>query len=197
MASRQADAAVGVILRLRVCLHCLVLFFICRSCDRGQRYCSAACSASALREQRRQANRRHQQTEAGRQDHRDRQRIYRKRCAQRRWASCGVMVQAPGLNLDPEDRAPHPRTSIPPSVENVTDKSSPALICSRMMSAEDSGSTAAVERGGCAAQPRAAGLFAGSPARRDRQARSPLFPCCVVCGCQSRFVDPFPRCRRL
>jgi hypothetical protein len=73
----------------------------------------------------------------------------------------------------------------------VTDKSSPALISSRMISTEDSGSAAAVERGGCAAQPRAAGVFARPTTRRDRQARSPL--CCVVCGCQSRFVDPFPR----
>lgn len=197
MASRQADAAVGVILRLRVCLHCLVLFFICRSCDRGQRYCSAACSASALREQRRQANRRHQQTDAGRQDHRDRQRIYRRRCAQRRWASYGVIVQAPGLNLDQEDGAPCPRTPIPPSIENVTDNSSPALMSSRMISPVDSGSAAAVERGGCAAQPRAAGLFARPTTMRDRQVRFSLLLRCVVCGCQSRFVDPFPRPRCL
>jgi hypothetical protein len=202
MSSRQADAAVRVVLRLRVCLHCLVLFCICRRCDRGQRYCSAACSASALREQRRQANRRHQQTDAGRQDHRDRQRIYRKRCAQRRWASSGVMVQAPGLNMHQEDGEPCPRTPISPSIENVTDKSSPALLSSRMISgedsgSEDSGSVAAVERGGCAAQPRAAGVFARPTTRRDRQARFPLLLRCAVCGCQSRFVDPFPRCMRL
>ena len=196
MSSRQADAAVRVILRLRVCLRCQVLFCICRHCDRGQRYCSAACSASALREQRRQANRRHQQTDAGRQDHRDRQRIYRKRCAQRRWASSGVMVQAPGLNMDQEDGAPCPRTPISPSIENVTDKSSPALTSSRMMCAEDSGFAAAVERVGCAAQPRTAEVFA-RPITRRYEARSPLLLRCVVCGCQSRFVDPFPRYKRL
>ena len=196
MSSRQADAAVRVVLRLRVCLHCQVLFCICRRCDRGQRYCSAACRASAGREQRRQANRRHQQSDAGRQDHRDRQRIYRKRCAQRRWASCGVRVQALGLNLDQEGDAPCPGMSIPASIENVTDESSPALTSSRMMCAEDSGFAAAVERGGCAAQPRTAEVFA-SPITRRYEARSPLLLRCVVCGCQSRFVDPFPRCRRL
>jgi hypothetical protein len=196
MGSRQADAAVRVILRLRVCLRCQVLFCICRHCDRGQRYCSAACRAWAGREQRRQANRRHQQSDAGRQDHRDRQRIYRKRCAQRRWASRGVRVQAPGLNLEQEDRAPCPGMSIPASIENVTDKSSLALIGARMISAEDSGFAAAVERGSCAAPPRTADVFA-RPITRRYEVRSPLLLRCVVCGRRSRFVDPFPRCRRL
>lgn len=190
MASRQADAAVRVILRLRVCLHCQVLFCICRRCDRGQRYCGAACRASALREQRRQANRRYQHTDAGRQDHRDRQRLYRKRCAQRRWALRGVMVLAPGQHLEQEDRTSGPRTPIPPRIENVTDKSSPALISLRMMSAEDSGSAAAgVERGDGAVQARA--VFARATPRRDRKAHLLLH--CVVCGCRTRFVNPFPR----
>lgn len=39
---------------------CGVLFFICRSCYRGQRYCSGPCRQTARREQRRAANRRHQ-----------------------------------------------------------------------------------------------------------------------------------------
>jgi hypothetical protein len=196
MASRQADAAVRVILRLRVCLRCQGLFCICRHCDRGQRYCSAACRAFARREQRRQANRRHQQSDAGCQDHRDRQRMYRKRCAQRCWASRGVMVQAPGLKVGQEERAPCPGMSIPASIENVTDKSSPALISSRMISAEDSGFAATVERGSRAAQPRTADVFA-RPITRRYEARSPLLLRCVVCGCQSRYVDPFPRCRGL
>jgi hypothetical protein len=105
-------------------------------------------------------------------------------------------VQAPGLNLDQEGGAPCPGMSIPASIENVTDESSPALTSSRMMCAEDSGFAAAVERGGCAAQPRTAEVFA-SPITRRYEARSPLLLRCVVCGCQSRFVDPFPRCRRL
>jgi hypothetical protein len=71
-----------VVLRQRVCHGCHALFWICCHCDRGQRYCSPPCRASALREQRCQANRRHQQSPEGRLDHRDRQREYRKRCAQ-------------------------------------------------------------------------------------------------------------------
>src|SRR5262244_2771411 len=64
--------AAEVILRQRVC-RCGTPFYICRSCDRGQRYCSEHCRQKARREQRREANRRHQQSLEGRLDHRDRQ----------------------------------------------------------------------------------------------------------------------------
>lgn len=56
---------------------CGALFYICRPCYRGQRYCSQACRQVSRREQRRAANRRHQQSPEGRLDHRDRQRAYR------------------------------------------------------------------------------------------------------------------------
>jgi len=73
-----------VVFRQGRCRACNAVFVICRSCDRGQRYCSRECRVRALREQRRHANRRHQQSVEGRLDHRDRQREYRRRCAQRR-----------------------------------------------------------------------------------------------------------------
>lgn len=63
---------------------CGGIFYICRSCDRGQRYCTDRCRSKARHEQRRAANRRHQQTPEGRLDHRDRQRAYRQRRAQAR-----------------------------------------------------------------------------------------------------------------
>lgn len=63
----------------RVCLRCGRYFGICRPCFRGQRYCSAACRYQQRRERQREANRRHQQSPAGRDDHRDRQRDYRNR----------------------------------------------------------------------------------------------------------------------
>src|ERR1035437_7382870 len=74
------------VLRARLCLGraCNVLFFICSHCDRGQRYCGAACSTTARQRQRRAANRRHQTSPEGRLDHRDRQRQYRRRRAQAR-----------------------------------------------------------------------------------------------------------------
>jgi len=70
-----------LVFRQRVChwSACGTIFYLCRRCDRGQRYCSSHCRQKALRLQRRQANRRHQQTREGREDHRDRQRDYRQR----------------------------------------------------------------------------------------------------------------------
>lgn len=55
------------------------MFYLCRHCDRGQRYCSSRCREKSRRLQRREANRRHQQSPEGRLDHRDRQRAYRRR----------------------------------------------------------------------------------------------------------------------
>ena len=55
------------------------MFYICRSCDRGQRYCSEACQERSRGRQRRQSNRLHQSSPEGRLDHRDRQRLYRQR----------------------------------------------------------------------------------------------------------------------
>jgi hypothetical protein len=73
-----AEAAV---FRQHVCHFppCGAVFYLCRHCDRGQRYCSGRCGLKARRLQLRQANRRHQQTREGRDDHRDRQREYRQR----------------------------------------------------------------------------------------------------------------------
>src|SRR5215467_6584811 len=72
-----------VVLRQRVCRNqrCQAVFWICTRCDRGQRYCSAACRLEGRRQQCRDANRRHQGSPEGRLDHRDRQRTYRKRYA--------------------------------------------------------------------------------------------------------------------
>lgn len=70
----------------RVCLgsECQAVFWICRHCDRGQRYCSRACSAAARLKQRRRANSRYQRSKEGRLDHRDRQNRYRRRQPQAR-----------------------------------------------------------------------------------------------------------------
>lgn len=81
-------------------------FFICRSCFRGQRYCSAVCRDLARRQQRRIANHRHQHSPEGRLDHRDRQRAYRRRHARRvtdqgsaRRSSSGSIVRQPSAAL--------------------------------------------------------------------------------------------------
>src|SRR5262249_26383215 len=95
--------AAEVILRQRVC-RCGTTFYICRSCDRGQRYCSEDCRQKARREQRRQANLRHQQSVEGRLDHRDRQQLYRERRRFRRVTDQG--------SLEPDSSVTMPREPI-------------------------------------------------------------------------------------
>ena len=63
---------------------CGTVFSLCGSYYRGQAYFGDHCRATAQRHQRRQANARHQRSEEGRLDHRDRQRAYRARCRLRR-----------------------------------------------------------------------------------------------------------------
>lgn len=86
---------------------CGILFFVCPSCERGQAYCSDECRKRARRLQLREANRRHQQSEEGRLDHRDRQRAYRLRLASLRVTdhgyapptACAVMPQPASVAL--------------------------------------------------------------------------------------------------
>jgi hypothetical protein len=80
---REGTGPLELVLRRRSCHagECSRIFYICRHCDRGQRYCSRSCRALARWRQLREANRRHQQSPAGRLDHRDHQRAYRCRQA--------------------------------------------------------------------------------------------------------------------
>lgn len=89
---------------------CGARFFLCRACDRGQCYCCAACRAQARTQQRRTARQRHQRSAAGRLDHRDRQRAYRRRLARRHHT-----LPPPTAPLLP---------AAPSSAENVTDHTS-------------------------------------------------------------------------
>lgn len=61
------------------CKTCLELFWVCRPCYRGQRYCSKICRSHGRRESQRRSRRKHQQSPEGKADHRDRQRSYRNR----------------------------------------------------------------------------------------------------------------------
>ncbi|MBL8207787.1 MAG: hypothetical protein JNM09_26375 [Blastocatellia bacterium] len=95
---------------------CGARFFLCRACDRGQCYCSAACRRSARTIQRRAARQRHQCSPAGRLDHRDRQRAYRRRLAVRRHAEPGA--------------TPTPTAPLSTPEKNVTDHASHAPVVS-------------------------------------------------------------------
>lgn len=101
-------------LRQRFCRAqgCGARFFLCRACDRGQCYCCLACRAQARTQQRRAARQRHQRSPAGRLDHRDRQRAYRRRLAIRRYTSAPLAAPLP-LALE-----------LPTTAKNVTDHTS-------------------------------------------------------------------------
>ena len=76
-------ALCSTVFRQRVCQFppCSGVFYLCRHCDRGQLYCSSRCREKSRRLQRREANRRYEQSlgDEGRLDHRQRQREYRQR----------------------------------------------------------------------------------------------------------------------
>lgn len=74
MAQREPES-----LRPRRCRGCGEFFLVCRSCDRGQQYCSEGCRDPARQVQMRAARLRHQQSPEGRADHRDHQRALRER----------------------------------------------------------------------------------------------------------------------
>ena len=89
------------------------MFYLCRRCDRGQQYCSPRCREKSRRLQRREANRRHQRTPWGRDDHRDRQREYRER-QRARVTDQSSLHSSPSANLiaprrfEPVEATPEP-----------------------------------------------------------------------------------------
>jgi hypothetical protein len=58
---------------------CRGVFFLCRHCDRGDRYCSTACAQRARRASVRESGRRYQHGRSGRLRHAARQARYRAR----------------------------------------------------------------------------------------------------------------------
>lgn len=90
-----------IVFRLRICRgpNCGITFAICRSCDRGQRYCSRPCRTTARRAQHRAANRRYQQSPEGKLDHRDRMRRWRRRRTQTRVTDPGSRATAGGGSI--------------------------------------------------------------------------------------------------
>lgn len=66
-------------LRALLCARCHTTVYLCTTCDRGQRYCSAECARSARRQSQREADRRYQRSPRGRLKHAERSRRYRLR----------------------------------------------------------------------------------------------------------------------
>jgi hypothetical protein len=86
-------------LRPRRCVNpgCNAMFALCRSCDRGQRYCGDACRKRMRQQQLLAAGRRYQASEAGKQNHCQRQQAYRQRQCQPR-----VTHQGPLPSITPK-----------------------------------------------------------------------------------------------
>lgn len=65
--------------RLFFCARCRRRTLVCRSCDRGQRYCSRSCSRASHQESNRRAARAYQRSPLGARNHARRQARYRAR----------------------------------------------------------------------------------------------------------------------
>jgi len=83
--------------RLYLCARCRRQRVICRTCDRGQRYCGADCAQAARSATQRAAGVRYQDSRAGRFTHAARQRRYRAR--QNKVTHQGSPSQAAGVSL--------------------------------------------------------------------------------------------------
>lgn len=65
--------------RLFLCARCRDQVLLCSHCDRGQQYCSRACSSASRRERRREAAERYQSSQRGRRRHAARTACWRRR----------------------------------------------------------------------------------------------------------------------
>lgn len=113
---------------------CRQVFFLCRRCDRGDRYCSRACAHQARHATLRAASRRYQQSRRGRGQHAARQAHYRRRRAPREKVThqtshaprpCGI-VTAPSVR-------PVTRTVAQEDAADVSDdlRRTVSLCCAR------------------------------------------------------------------
>jgi hypothetical protein len=111
---------------------CGACFFICSRCDHGQTYCSEECRHRSRREQLRKANRHHQQSPEGRDDHRDRQQAYRRRKAAISHGLCPEAASRP-------QQLPGEGISLPTyTKKTVTDQSIGSITTSAMLNQQRS-----------------------------------------------------------
>jgi len=75
--------------RLFLCVRCRAHVLLCSHCDRGQVYCTRACSFAARRERRRHTAKRYQDSRSGRLKHAARTACWRKRRRSPQLASAG------------------------------------------------------------------------------------------------------------
>ncbi len=75
------------------CARCERSAWVCRCCDRGQKYCSWACSREVRLAAQREASRCYQQTEVGRAHHAERSARYRRRQREKQRAARAGVTQ--------------------------------------------------------------------------------------------------------
>jgi len=109
--------------RLFCCACCRKQVMLCRSCDRGHRYCDGDCRDVRRRESLRRAGRRYQQTPRGRANHAARQQRYLQRQAAKMTHQTS---STPGLQV--REREPAIATSVTgPENPDETDSDPVAL----------------------------------------------------------------------
>ena len=86
----QATEQEAPLLLLR-CVQCQSLFYLCRSCYRGQNTCQPSCRQQRRVQTQRDARRTHRRTEEGRLDHRDQEHGRRARKRQQRQAAAACV----------------------------------------------------------------------------------------------------------
>ena len=78
--------------RLFLCARCRDQVLLCSHCDRGQLYCSRACSFARRHERRRETAQRYQSSQAGRLKHAARSACWRKRQRSQRQPGAGADI---------------------------------------------------------------------------------------------------------
>jgi hypothetical protein len=113
--------------RLFLCARCRDQVLLCSHCDRGQQYCSRACSSVSRRERRRETAERYQSSRGGRLKHAARSASWRQRRRSPRQADAGIdidKVTHQGCLRAPAD-APLPACAPPSVIEDLIDTDSP------------------------------------------------------------------------
>lgn len=151
--------------------NCGLLFFICPSCDKQRVYCSKTCSAAAAKINHRAANRRYQQSLKGRRRHANRQRVYRRRLAERLSQQSIPAEPAVPVATAPAELAPADHAQQYPLEKKVTDCTYPSQAKGATM--------------------RSTSFLALGPERRSGFTPRPEL-ICRFCGRRGSFINPFP-----
>lgn len=164
------------------CRNCGGRFYVCPAHDRGQAYCSDECREDGIKERRREANQRHQQTADGRRDHARRQQEYRDR------NRLQIVTDNCSENL-PSDPDPVPRQSTAGGQEKADEQTDLGRDLAGGDGHEDTGhrwrdhiAKSAVIPRSSASTRIAVAVGIGGAVARDSGA------CCIVCGAIGRRV---------